>query len=158
MEKVGRKYTLVPFKIKGFGYFSEPKKVIYLDIDPSPELKELRQELATRLSNISTSSKPFDRESEFNFHSTIAFQDIDIKFNQIWSCIKQTEKPNISQHLLRIAILGKGSRILYEYDLVLGRLLNRRQALSHYWRQRTITGLENYKVCIRKKDNRVSLD
>jgi 2'-5' RNA ligase len=141
VEKVSNKYTLVPFKIKGFSYFSEPKKVIYPGIDPSPELKELRQELAARLSNISTSAKPFDRESEFTFHSTIALQDIDSKFNQIWSYIKQKEEPNINQYLLRITILGKGSKILYEYDLVLGRLLNRRQALNHYWWRRTINRL-----------------
>ena len=30
IKRVGRKYTLVPFKIKGFDYFDKPHKVIYL--------------------------------------------------------------------------------------------------------------------------------
>ena len=41
VERVGRKHTLVPFRIKGFGFFDKVPKVIYLDISPSEELEEL---------------------------------------------------------------------------------------------------------------------
>jgi len=52
------------------------------------------------------------------------------------------DEPGISQHLLRITVLGKGSRIKAEYDLALGRVLSRREALSgHLWR-RTIEKLK----------------
>lgn len=44
----------------------------------------------------------------------------------------------ISQHLLRITVLGKRSRIEAEYDLALKRLLSRRRALSRRWWRRTI--------------------
>lgn len=128
VEKIGRKYTLVPFTIRGFGYFPKEHKVIYLDINPSPELEELRWELAQRLSKIST-PLPKDMQRRFQFHETIAFKDIDRKFDKIWSYIKAKEEPNIRQQLLRITILVKG-KILYEYDLVLKKLLARRQALS----------------------------
>ncbi len=136
VEKIGRKYTLVPFEIKGFDYFNKEHKVIYLDINPSPELEELRWELAQRLSKVST-YQPWDTKREFSFHSAIAFKDIDKKFDKIWSYIKAKEEPNINQKLLRITILVKG-RILYEYDLVLKKLLNRGQALSRYWWVKTI--------------------
>jgi len=36
---------------------------------------------------------------------------------------------SIGQYLLRVTVLGKGRRILFEYDLILRQLLNRRQAL-----------------------------
>jgi len=42
VEKVGHKFTLVPFSIRGFGFFDKIPKVIYFDINPSQELEELR--------------------------------------------------------------------------------------------------------------------
>jgi len=139
---VGREFSLVPFIVKGFNYFDKEHKVIYLDVNPSAELKELRQELAQRLGKISD-SQLWDNQKQFQFHSTVAFRDIDSKFPKIWEYIKEKEKPNIKQHLLRITIL-KGKRILYEYDLILKKLLNRRQALSRYWLNKTIKNYKGY--------------
>ena len=108
VERIGRKYALVPFKIKGFDYFdNKTNKVVFLDITPS----------------------------KFEFHSTIAFKDIDAKFPEIWDYIKSVEEPNINQHLLRVTILQR-SRIFYEYDLVLRELLDRYQSRDkHKWHQ-----------------------
>ena len=133
---VGRKFSLVPFIVKGFNYFDKEHKVVYLEVNPSAELKELRRELAQRLGNISDSPQQ-DNQEQFQFHSTVAFRDIDRKFLRIWEYIKEKEEPNINQHLLRITILKRG-RILYEYDLILKKLLNRRQALSRYWLNKTV--------------------
>jgi len=139
VERIGRKYTLVPFKIKGFGYFKKEHKVIYLNVNPSSELKELRRELAQRLSKIST-GQPWDRHRRFQFHVTVAFKDIDGKFNKIWRYLKTKEKPSIEQHPYRITILEANDRkILYEYDLILKKLLDRGQALSSYWKAKTVT-------------------
>jgi len=142
VEGVGRKYTLVPFRIKGFGFFDKPHKVIYLDISPSKELEELRWELSQELGKVS-SCQSQDRHgmTKFEFHGTIAFQDIDNKFNKIWPDIKSREEPDIKQYLLRITVIGAHSRIVCEYDLVLKKLLNREQALSRYWWRKTINKL-----------------
>ncbi|MFC1900359.1 2'-5' RNA ligase family protein [Chloroflexota bacterium] len=140
VEKVGRKYTLVPFKIKGFGYFDKIPKVIYFDISPSLELQDLRWELSQELRKVST-CQPWDGQRNHSFHATIAFRDIDAKFNRIWSYIKSREEPNINQNLLRITVLGTRGRIICEYDLVLKRLLSRREALSKFWWRRTINQL-----------------
>jgi len=142
VERVGQKYTLVPFRIKGFGFFDKPHKVIYLDISPSKELEELRWELSQELRKVS-SCRSQDRHSmtKFEFHGTVAFQDIDNKFNQIWPYIKSREEPDIQQYLLRITVIGARSRIVCEYDLVLKKLLNREQALSGYWWRKTINRL-----------------
>jgi len=140
VEKVGRKYALVPFKIKGFGFFDRSSKVIYFDITPSQELEDLRWQLSQELRKIST-CQPWDNKRSHSFHATIAFRDINAKFNRIWSYLKSREEPNINQHLLRITILGARGKIAYEYDLVLKRLLNRREALSKFWWRRTINRL-----------------
>lgn len=129
IEKVGYKYTLVPFKIQGFGFFDKVPKVIYLDISPSQQLEELRWELSQELRKVS-SCQPWDTSRNHAFHATIAFRDIDNKFNKIWSYIKSKEKPDVNQHLLRITVIGAGSKIVCEYDLALKRLLNRKEALS----------------------------
>ncbi len=135
--KIGENYNLVPFKIKGFNYFNNKKnKVIYLDIIPSKTLKKLRKELAIRLFKI-TKTKKHDKKRKFYFHATIAFKDIDRKFDKIWKYLKKKEEPNINQHLLRITIL-KDKRILYEYDLLQKKLLNRGQAKSKYIWKKTI--------------------
>jgi 2'-5' RNA ligase len=140
VEKVGRQYTLVPFKIKGFGYFNKTPKVIYFDISPSQELENLRWELSQELKQVSI-GQSWDSRKNHSFHATIAFRDIDTQFNGIWSYLKSREEPDISQYLLRITVIGARARIICEYDLVLKRLLNRRGALSKYWRRRTISRL-----------------
>jgi len=139
VKKVGHKYSLVPFKIKAFGYFDKPHKVIYLDISPSEELEELRWELSQELRKVS-SCQSQDRHSKtrFGFHGTIAFQDVDTKFDRIWSYLKSKQEPDISQYLLRITVIGARGRIVCEYDLVLKRLLNRREGLSKRLFQKTI--------------------
>ncbi|MEW6034592.1 MAG: 2'-5' RNA ligase family protein [Chloroflexota bacterium] len=140
VEKVGQRYCLVSFKIKGFGFFDKSPKVLYFDITPSQELEDLRWQLSQELRKIST-YQPWDSRRGHSFHATIAFRDIDTKFSQIWSYLKSKEEPNINQHLLRITVLGAGGRIVCEYDLVLKRLLNRREALSKSWWRRTINRL-----------------
>lgn len=142
VKRVGRKYTLVPFKIKGFDYFDKPHKVIYLDISPSNDLEALRWELSEELRKVS-SCQSQDRHSstKFKFHGTIAFKDIDNKFNRIWAYIKNREEPDINQYLLRITVIGARGRIVCEYDLILKKLLNRREALSKRLFQKTMNKL-----------------
>jgi len=140
VEKVGRKYSLVPFKVKGFGYFDKIPKVIYFDISPSKELEDLSRELSQELRRVST-GQSWDSRRNHSFHATIAFRDIDTKFNKIWSYLKSREKPDISQYLLRITVIGNRRRIVCEYDLVLKRLLNRREALSKFWWRKTMNRL-----------------
>jgi len=135
VEKVGHKFALVPFCIRGFGVFEKIPKVIYFDINPSQELETLRWELSQELRKIST-GQSWDYLKNHSFHATIAFRDIDTKFTKIWAYLKSKEEPNIKQHLLRITVLGTSRKIVCEYDLVLKRLLNRREALSKYiWRK-----------------------
>jgi 2'-5' RNA ligase len=141
VERVGEKYTLVPFKIDGFDWHNgEEGRVIAADVTASPELKKLRLELRKELSKIYTPHR-FDTQPNFWFHSTIAFKDIDRKFNQLWRYLNKKKKPSIDQHLVRITILNRKRRIECEYDLIFKRWLSRREALSRRLYQKTETRL-----------------
>ena len=156
VESVAKNYNLVNFKLKGFRYFNNPKgKVIYADIEPSKELEELRWELAKRLTKYAE-LKDWDKNNKFSFHATIAFKDIDRKFSDIWGYLKSKEESDINQNLLRITILGKGSKIVGEYDLMLKRILNRRQALSKKIWKKTISALK-IKLSREEKEEKIPL-
>lgn len=138
VASIGQRYELVPFSVNGFSHFNNwANKVIYLKIDPSDKLEELRWELSKNLRQIVNTKSNFDCQKKYSFHSTIAFKDIDNKFSKISNYIKSKEEPNIKQHLLRITILKNG-KILYEYDLIQRKLLNRKEARSKFHWQRTI--------------------
>ena len=156
VESVAKNYNLVNFKLKGFRYFNNPNgKVIYADIEPSKELEELRWELASRLTKYAE-LKDWDKNNKFSFHATIAFKDIDRKFSDIWGYLKSKEESDINQNLLRITILGKGSKIVGEYDLMLKRILNRRQALSKKIWKKTISALK-IKLSREEKEEKIPL-
>jgi calcineurin-like phosphoesterase family protein/2'-5' RNA ligase len=176
VERVGRKYTLVPFKlgIKRGEFQVEDANWLYLDIQPSPELEQFRYDLAqgllARERVVYDTCPPYDRKPKYRFHCSIGKYDPrdSAKFEKLaeyaeTKCSLETfkqrqisllgkliniieknifkteqEAPGISQHLLRVTVLGRRSRIQSEYDLVLGRTLSRRQALSKYWWRKTI--------------------
>ncbi len=144
VQSICEKYDRIFFSYKGFNYFDNKKnKVIYMDIFPSADLKKFRYDLASVLRKVTSTKSSEDRKSKdkFKFHSTIAFKDIDKKFDRIWNYIKRKKNPNIRQTLLRVTIL-KNSRILYEYDFLQKRLLNRRESLSKREFGRTIKKLK----------------
>lgn len=141
IEKVARRYKLVQFEICDFQ--GKDGATIVCRIDASPELKKLRRELAEELNktvNIDD-RQPWDNDSDYWFHATVAMKDITQKFRKILDYVNIKEKPHINQYLVRITVLNKKRRIEREYDLILKRWLNRREALSKRWWRRTINGL-----------------
>jgi len=138
-----KNYEIVPFRVEGFGCFDKPTgKVIYLDIKPSNGLQDLRRDIAKSLVSLAHTTE-FDTSYNFSFHATLAFKDINKKFEQIWSYIRENKKaPQIDQHLLRVTII-KNQKIMCEYDLMQKRLLTRGQALSAYQWRRTIELLKS---------------
>jgi len=71
------------------------------------------------------------------------------KFQKLLYFIKQCvardgeeSKPNMSLCLLRITVLGRGSRIQCEYDIALKKLLSRREAFSKHQYHRSIKKLQ----------------
>lgn len=127
---VVKNYNIVKFKISDFSYFDNPQnKVIYVNIDPSEELDALRWELSKKLRSVVGKMSSIDSNRKFYFHATIAFKDINTKFDKIWNYLKNKTPPKYRQCLLRVTILKNG-KILKEYDLCQKKLLNRAQAKS----------------------------
>ena len=190
VERVGRKYTLVPFKlgIKRGEFQNEDVNWLYLDVQPSPQLEQFRYELAQSLlkleRKIHDTCQHYDSNPKHRFHCSIgkydprysarfekladyaetkcsleAFKQRKVSLlgrllNIIETYILKAEgedEPGISQHLLRITVLGKGTRVKAEYDLVLGKMLSRREALSGYWWKRTIEELKELRGRPREK-------
>ena len=88
--EVVRKYSTVKFKLKGFDKFDN-SKVIYANVKPSDELKELQKELVKRLKQFCKLVE-YDLAGVFKPHATIAFKDTGKKFNSIWGYIKKKER------------------------------------------------------------------
>lgn len=138
---VCKKYEWVNFYLKGFDHFEN--RVIYVDVHPSSKMEEFRTDLFHSLeSDIYTVDTDFVKP--FAFHSTIAFKDIQNKFEKIWGYINSTGQPKkINQVLLRVTILKNG-KILYEYDFLQKRLLNRNQARNKEIFKKTLQLLKNH--------------
>jgi len=182
VERTGRKYSLVPFKlgVRRGEFQNQDANWLYLNLESSPVLEQLRHELAQSLlgleGRIRRTCKPYDRSQKYRFHCSIGKYDPrdNAKFDQLsdyaetkcsLEAFKQSEVSlfstlfnfvrryvfgtgeeeylAINQHLLRITILGRRSRIQAEYDLALKRILSRREALNRYWWRKTIEKLRD---------------
>jgi calcineurin-like phosphoesterase family protein len=151
IKAISRKYTAFHYTIDGFGEFtSEKGKVIYSQINPSPELVTYRQEIAISLQKRFPSSKPWDKEKEFHFHATIAYKLTESEFQRTWKFIngnktliqqllslinhKRTQtianKSYQYTYALRTTLLNNESKILFEYDYLQKRPLRRLEAKS----------------------------
>jgi 2'-5' RNA ligase len=127
VRDVCSQFDLVPFRLNGFGHFRND--VIYVDVEPSPELRQLRRRLAANLRPISSECQPYDVSKYYRFHVTVAKNDIEREFDDIWSYVIDEFDPSGEQYALRVTSL-RGRRIMHEYDLLQDRLLPRDEALS----------------------------
>jgi calcineurin-like phosphoesterase family protein len=151
VKAISRKYTAFQYTIDGFGEFPNEKgKVIYCKIKPSPELVTYRQEIATSLQKRFPSSKPWDKEKDFQFHATIAYKLTESEFKRTWKFVNahktllqrllgfkrsrnQQTTLNLSYqytYALRTTLLNNESKIHFEYDFLQKRPLRRQEAKS----------------------------
>jgi hypothetical protein len=149
-NSVARKYDLVQFRLNGFGHFHGSgflnwlfgkQKVVFAEVKGSNELNKMRLELVENLKSFCRLNE-HDYEKDRHFHATIAFKDINKKFDDIWKYLQSRETPNIKQLLLRITLI-KNQKILYEYDFMQKRLFNRAQAKNSVIFKRTLQILKN---------------
>jgi 2'-5' RNA ligase len=136
--------SLITFKLKNFNSFPDTK-VVYVDIEPSENLKQLRFELYKHLEKF-CKLKKYDKASkdDFKFHATLAMKIPSSKFDSVWEYLKNNKPKEINQHLLRVALI-RNQQILCEYDLIQKRLLSRMEAKSRLEFRRTIEMLKNSK-------------
>ena len=136
VENVVKKYDLVSFKLGGFGTF--PGRAIYADVSPSEELAEMRQNLVEKLGKF-CKLPDYDYKPEFDVHATLCLDtelsedasgNVELTFDNILEFLHSQKMPEMKLYVLRVTILGGNSKIVREYDLMLKRMLKRREALS----------------------------
>jgi 2'-5' RNA ligase len=133
-----KNYNLLTFKFCGFRSFGgwfRGHRVLSVEIEPSPELRTLRSKLVDALDSYCKLNK-YDK-ADWKPHATIAFKDIDKKYGQIKKCLDSKTCLSIKHYLLRITLL-RNSRILYEYDFLQRRKLNRFESLDRNMRKMTM--------------------
>ncbi|MFC1905435.1 2'-5' RNA ligase family protein, partial [Chloroflexota bacterium] len=150
MISVGKKYSVLPYLIDGFRWINGRQgRVIYFNIIASAEFKRFRQELAERLLRIVPETKPFDKEEDFLFHSTLAYKLDSMEFEKMWSHVSSDKslaekfapltadgedyrmrRFYLPLNALRVTLLNDQSRLICEYDFLQQRLLSRGEALN----------------------------
>jgi 2'-5' RNA ligase len=175
VKNVCSRYTLVPFRIGGFGRFlNTDANWLYIGVLPSPELETLRRDLSQALIKsdkiIHDTCEKYDLSLKYKFHSAVGkfdpkdrdkFEQIlefannkcrleDYKhhtatlFEKLANIVKkkfdkeQELTDTIYLYLLRVTVIAKRSHIYSEYDLMLKKLLSRREALSKDLQRKTI--------------------
>lgn len=136
-ESVCSRVGLIGYVIEGIDVFVDTG-VIYLDIQPSKELITFRRELRDRLCKYCNLSK-WDFVEPFEFHSTVVMHQSLEKI----SAIKRDLKYQRYSHRMLRATLLKDGKILVEYDFLLKKVLNRREALSKQVLDKTLIALSN---------------
>lgn len=150
-ENICKKHPLMKFKIDGYGCFDN-SKVIYINIKASKELVQFRRDLVRQFKKYSA-LKSYDNDDNYKPHATLAMKLNNIQFNQIKKYMLR--KKGVSKyHSMIRATLIKGNKILYEYDFLLGRLLNRREAKSKILYSKTINKLKGEIEKSKKKNIR----
>lgn len=150
MVSVGKRYSFLPYLIDGFRWINGRQgRVIYFNIIASAEFKRFRQDLAERLLRIVPETKPFDREENFLFHSTLAYKLDSMQFERAWSYVSSDKSLSekfssltmdsedyhmryfyLPLNALRVTFLNDQSRLICEYDFLQQRLLSRGEALN----------------------------
>lgn len=75
--------AVIPIRLSGFGAF--PPRVIYLDVERTPELMTLQTELSRYLAETLAVSDPRSRDRPFRPHLTVAFRDLKpAAFRKAW--------------------------------------------------------------------------
>ncbi len=139
-KKVCSGYNLMKFTVDGFGIF--PFFVVFVKVQPDDDLLKFRKELLKSIKSycyvkhINRSYKP---------HTTIALKMGLFKFFRIWFYLKAKPRLVFTNHVMRITLL-RNKKILYEYDFLQQRLLNRQQSISRGVLSKTFSKLKEYKM------------
>lgn len=123
-------YNLDGFGVfdKKIGWFSKRRHAVYMKMNADHDMEKFRSRLYKNLVDVTDPMNPsFEEKDPFPFHVTLALNDIAERFDEIWKYLTNT-KVSIFGKFYRITLLKNG-KILYEYDLASGKILERDHAL-----------------------------
>ncbi len=152
-----QKYSNINFKVQGYGAFNDTR-VVYFKINPSQQMKSFRQDLISKF-------KPYcqlnntDLSKPYSPHATIVMKLDKGKFKKVGEYIRRKDEFNYNHIMVRATII-KGGRILYEYDFMLRKLLNRKEAKSRCILSKTYEKINEFidnKQKTSKKDEKINI-
>jgi hypothetical protein len=147
--QVAGRYELVPYRVKGFQMFEVERKWlifnhgmrgVYLDVEPSDKLVELRKELAERLDTICGGTS-IDKDLR-NLHAGVELSGIDGNFDRIFSYLKENEETDIIQRLVRITVT-RNHEVFCEYDMASKKFIGRRISQETKYLKRTMDAIRH---------------
>jgi 2'-5' RNA ligase len=132
-------YGVVPYRVSGFGHFD--RGTIYAHVEPSTELRNLRRDLARELRPIAYNYPDHDEDDSYDFHSTIAFKDIEDQYDDIWRYVNDRYQPEYEEHATRVTAL-KNREMMWEWDIPRGEVLSSGEATTKRSWDETMAALE----------------
>jgi len=136
-KKICSKQKLMKFTLDGIGVF--PFFVVFVKVKINKELVDFRKKLLNQIKNY---CNIIDIKRPYKPHTTIAIKMGFINFFRVWFYLKRKPKIMFTNHILRATLL-KEKKILYEYDFLSRKLLNRKQAKIRKVLSKTFKKLKN---------------
>jgi 2'-5' RNA ligase len=133
-RNICEKQNIMQFQVVGFNTF-EDNRVVYIEVEPDTKMDYFRWKLSQTLHEYCI-LQPYDTERQFSFHATIAMKLPPKKFKQVKNYIYKKSKSRYKNILFRVTLI-KNQKILQEYDFILKKMLNRREAKSRTVLSRT---------------------
>ena len=106
VEDVNKDFSELRYTINGFGHFDE--RVLYLDVDPSEEMRRYQDLLVETLQNKGYDIHGYDVDKDF--HITIVGSHLSQHFNDVHSYVKETYDIHYDDALESIDVIEKTER------------------------------------------------
>jgi len=130
-------YRLVPYRVTGFDCFQDGG-VVYADVEPSDELRQLRADLVDALKPVTSDHRPWDFETRYDYHITIAM-NVQSKQSRVLDYLRSEYELDMMLYAKRITALDS-REMMWEWDVPRHTELSSKEATSRAsWRKTTIT-------------------
>ncbi len=113
-QRVLSNHSVVPFRVEGFSSFPDAG-VVYADVQPSKQLRDLRRELASALITITYEYQSWDTDDTYDFHITIAM-NLGRKRTNVLTYLRQNYDVDMRLYTQRVAALDR-RQMMWEWDI-----------------------------------------
>lgn len=141
-QDVLSEYRVVPFRVTGFDMFADTN-VVYANVEPSKQLRELRRDLAESLEPVTYNYRAWDAEPTYEFHITIA-TNLGEKLTSVLQYVRREYDVEMELYANRIPALDRRS-IMWEWDLPRSVELSNQKATTKQSWEKTMEALDQQK-------------
>lgn len=133
-------YRVVPYRVAGFGSFSD-SGVVYAEVVPSERLQELRRDLSNVLQPVTHNYRNWDTDQKYNFHIRIE-KNLGQETARILDYLRDNYEVDLELYAKRVTALNNRD-MMWEWDLPRGTELSSQEATSRESWKKTETALDN---------------